>query len=335
MFRTVDADTADELWLRAAAWFEEGASPALQSSRCGDTREVLHAALSLSNPRQRWIGSRSPAMNPAFALAEVIWIMNGRNDSALPNYFNPRLPRFAGQGRTYHGAYGFRLRQHFGLDQLEHAYRALSANAESRQIALQIWDCQVDLPAEDGRPRSADIPCNVMALLKVREGHLDWTQIMRSNDLVLGLPHNIVQFTSLQEVMAGWLGVEPGGYHQFADSLHVYVEGDSISGRLEPCHLPTNPESIALPKDKSVRNFERLMAFADLLTLPGSDAGPILAALEAVDVDPPFRNWASVLGADALRRRKNLHGVEAIMSECSNPCLSVMFERWLRRTTTE
>jgi len=80
MFRVLEANTADELWLKAAEWFLPGGVATHQASRCGDTAEVLHAALSLVDPRQRWIASRAPAINPAFALAEVIWIVNGRND---------------------------------------------------------------------------------------------------------------------------------------------------------------------------------------------------------------------------------------------------------------
>jgi len=83
--------------------------------------------------------------------------MNGRNDSTMPNYFNQSLPKYAGGGATYHAAYGFRLRQHFGLDQLQRAYLALSANRESRQIVLQFWDCKMDLPTDQGDPR-ASIP---------------------------------------------------------------------------------------------------------------------------------------------------------------------------------
>ena len=331
MFRVLEADTADELWLEAAAWFEPEGTAAPQSSRCGNTNEVLHAALSLVNPRQRWIASRAPAMNPAFALAEVIWIVNGRNDSALLNYFNPKLPEFAGRGPTYHGAYGFRLRKQFGLDQLEHAYRALIANHDSRQIVLQIWDSTADMPGDEGRPRSEDIPCNVISLLKVREGRLEWTQIMRSNDLVRGMPHNIVQFTSLQEILAGWLNIEVGGYHHFADSLHLYDWEAPVSDRIDPQSLPRNEESIALPKLESERVFLVLGQLGDILVSTEMDTDGVLEAFRAADLPPPFRSWAAVLTADALRRRGRHQEIGDVMEECTNACLAKMFERWWQR----
>jgi thymidylate synthase len=331
MFRVLEADTANELWLKAAAWFEPEGTAAPQSSRCGNTMEVLHAAMSLVDPRQRWIASRAPAMNPAFALAEVIWIVNGRNDSALLNYFNPKLPQFAGKGQTYHGAYGYRLRSHFGLDQLERAYQALSAKPDSRQVVMQIWDGVSDFPGDEGCPRSEDIPCNITALLKIRDGRLEWTQIMRSNDLVLGMPHNIVQFTSLQEIMAGWLGVGVGGYHHFADSLHLYDRHFPVSARIDPQELPRNDESISLDKKESDRTFLVLGRLGDTLASVDTDIVGVKSALDGAVLDSPFRNWAVVLTADALRRRGAFREVESVMTECSSTCLARMFERWLER----
>jgi thymidylate synthase len=234
---------------------------------------------------------------------------------------------------TYYGAYGFRLRQHFGLDQLLRAYLALSANRESRQIVLQFWDCKMDLPTDQGHPRAEDIPCNVMSILKLREGRLEWTQIMRSNDLVLGLPHNIVQFTCLQEVMAGWLGVQLGEFNHYADSLHIYDRDEPIADRIDYCSLPQNNESIALPKEASDRSFVSLGRFADVLTSSGKVAD-LLTTFDELDVDPSFRSWAAVLIADALRRRDAHREMEAVMNGCSNPCLAMLFERWLQRKST-
>src|SRR3712207_1347251 len=92
------------------------------------------------------------------------------------------------------------------LDQLRGADAALRHDRTSRQVVLQIWDAGQDMP--DPGPRSRDIPCTIASHLLVRNDRLDWLQVMRSNDFVWGLPYNIVQFTTLQEIMAGWLGVE-------------------------------------------------------------------------------------------------------------------------------
>ena len=50
-------------------------------------------------------------------------------------------------------------------------------------MVIQIYDVETDFPVDNGQPRSNDIPCNICSLLKVREGKLEWSQIMRSNDM--------------------------------------------------------------------------------------------------------------------------------------------------------
>ena len=178
-----EADTADELWRIAAHALISKERARRTGSRLGHTYELLHCSLTLHNPRARWVLSRTPPINPAFAIAESLWIIAGRQDAHLVNYWNPALPRFAGSGDRYHGAYGHRLRKHFDVDQLERAYQALRNNSSTRQVVLQIWDPRGDLPTDDGQPTAPDIPCNLLSCLKVRDGRLEWLQVMRSNDI--------------------------------------------------------------------------------------------------------------------------------------------------------
>lgn len=195
-----------------------------QGGRGGATRELMHAAIVIQDPQQRWLTLRTPPLNPAFAVAELAWIFGGHNDAGFLNFWNRQLPRYAGYGATYAGAYGYRLRQQFGFDQLDRAYHALMHNPDSRQVVLQLWDARLDLPHEDGSPQSPDIPCNLTSLLKIRSGQLEWTQIMRSNDAFRGIPYNFIQFMTVQEVVAGWLDIPVGTYTHYADSFHAYAE---------------------------------------------------------------------------------------------------------------
>ena len=116
--------SADEAWCDVARAIRVGDGVSKQASRNGPTREILHVGMSVRDAR--WVSSRNPPINVAFALAEVVWIMAGRNDSAFLNYINRGLPKDCGTGPTYHGAYGHRLRKRVSLDQLDRAYHASS-----------------------------------------------------------------------------------------------------------------------------------------------------------------------------------------------------------------
>ena len=247
MFSYFEGPTADNVWQQIVEAFRAGDDVLVQPSRGGNTKEILHAAITIDDPRQRWVASRQSPLNIAFAFAELVWIMTGRNDLAFMQAWNKRLPDYVGKGPKLHGAYGYRLRQKGGVDQLTRVYQSLSSNPNTRQAVLQIWDSSVDLPQSDGSPANQDIPCNVLSLLKVRAGKLEWLQVIRSNDLFLGIPYDFVQFTSLQEVMAGWLGIDCGAYHQVSDSLHIYDRDEEsvlASALLRiypqaPTHLPS------------------------------------------------------------------------------------------------
>lgn len=331
MIHVFEGDTADAVWQMAAQRFRASHGTCLQQGRGGLTQELLHVCFSITDPRQRWITSRIPAMNPAFAIAEIVWIMGGRNDSAFINHWNPLLPKFAGSGKTYHGAYGFRLKHHFALDQLERAYRALGSDPNTRQIVLQIWDPTIDLPDANGKPAADDIPCNICAMVKIRDRHLEWTQIMRSSDLVIGLPYDIVQFTSLQEILAGWLGVEPGTYHHFSDSLHVYERDFNRVHCWVPTNGPCSTDSLCLPKVESERVFaalERRMEMMASAKISRNDLGELT---DLRDVPEGYRNLLRVVAADTSRRRGWIDASNRVMEDCTNPSLIQLWNRWAER----
>jgi thymidylate synthase len=331
MIHTFDAPTADSLWRQIRDALCSRAGGAEQAGRGGITREILHAGLSIADPRQRWVVSREPALNPAFAVAEVVWILRGRRDSGFLNYFNHQLCRYAGDGEIYHGAYGYRLIHHFGVDQLERAYLALRTSGESRQIVLQMWDASADLPDSDGAPSSTDVPCNISSLLKLRSGRLEWLQVMRSNDIFRGLPHNLVQFTTLQEVMAGWLGVEPGSYNHVSDSLHLY-ETDRADALRSPCILAEpNGDSLALPKRESDLAWSKLETAIERIIDRKVRTSELLQQIEGSAVPTPHRNLLCLLSAEGIRRRGENGLTQSAMAGCCNRVYRQLWDRWIDR----
>lgn len=324
--------SANEAWLAAAQVLEGRKSSRVQASRCGDTREILRAAISIEDPVQRWVHSRQPAMNLPFSVAEAIWILRGRRDSAFVNYFNRQLPGFAGRVKWYHGAYGFRLKEHYGIDQLERSYEALSCNSDCRQVVLQIWDPRVDMPDRTGSAVADDIPCNIVSILKIRDGKLEWTQIMRSNDFYRGLPYNIAQFTMLQEVLAGWLGVGVGGYFHYADSLHLYDKDREEFLSDEIAENLINADSLRFPKPESDRAFLELESSVEAIIHKSAGIEDLQKLVSLSELHPAHRNLLCVLAAEGIRRRKDPAKAVALMSDfCTNPVFRSMYRDWISR----
>jgi len=326
-------ESANDVWRQAASEvFRE--KQVLQDSRLGKSLELIHASFSIRDPRQRWVYSRMPAINPAFAIAEVVWILSGQNDANFINFWNPALPKFSGNSHFYHGAYGFRLRSHFGIDQMTRAYEVLSANPNSRQVVLQIWDPAVDLPQPDGSPVGEDVPCNICSILKVRDGKLEWLQVMRSNDLYRGTPYNIIQFTTLQEIIAGWLNLSMGEYYQISDSLHFYesdLSGIYIDSSTKGVQFCPNPDDLRLTKDEFDLIFPLVLKSMQQLCSPNLTIPEFCEICDTTDIPPAYKNLVVIAAADSARRRAWPDKVDMAINACSNSHLIFLWDRWADR----
>ena len=330
--RSLTGKTADDVWRAAAALYSPGGPAHFQSGRGGGTTELLHVIFEIADARQRWVVSRVPPINPAFALVEVFWMAMGRQDARIPAFWNPRLPGFCGDTPLLAGAYGYRLRAHFGIDQLDRVYRALDALPDTRQAVLQIWDPEADLPRDDGAPVREDIPCNVIAIPKLRAGRLEWLQVMRSNDLFRGFPYNVAQFTSLQEILAGWLGVELGSYHHLSDSLHVYVNDlSTVRASVTAVDIPHSSASLALPRRESEIVLCNVMRRLEAMTAGPGNPAKLRALAFAGDTPPAYEDAVRIAAADAARR----YGWRDLADECAigcqNAALQLLWARWRDR----
>lgn len=301
----------------------------LLDGRNGEYREILHTFITIKDPRQKWVYNRVPAISIAYALAEIVWILNGDNAAKIINYWNPALNKFAGDYKYYPGAYGKRIRSHFKFDQLEGAYNALMNNPNSRQVVIQIYDPEVDFPIDKGRPRNDDIPCNVCSLIKVRDGKLEWSQIMRSNDVFLGMPYNFVQFTSIQEILAGWLGLESGTYNHYSDSLHLY-QRDVKKIKFGNDNMIHNEDSLAISKKDSDKLFPDMYERMSFLSLHKNITESQLRECVYLDSNyTAYNNIMFVIVAYVAQKCENYKLVSEIMDRCTNKLYCQMWKKWL------
>lgn len=345
----VDAPSAEVAWRDLVGKFRVSAKN--QESRDQPTKELTHVAVQINDPRQRIVFSR--AINPAFAIAEVIWILAGADDVSFLSFWNPRMKKFSDDGIRLCGAYGYRLgsrpnidaeldrklrhwTQPQSLDQLKLAYEALTQTPNSRQVVLQIWDARSDMPNPSAR--SKDVPCNLTSHLMIRDGKLEWLQIMRSNDFIWGFPYNLIQFTTLQEVVAGWLGVELGSYVHLSDSLHVYQrhwrELDSAELTL-PDRFPSNVADLRIKSYGEWETiFSRVVSLAYRLTTTSSTETLLSISEEAKSLPPGYFEWIALLNAEALRRRGHTN-LAISASEMSGSFLQASWKKWMLRAESQ
>ncbi len=206
-------------------------------SRVGEVLQCTEPiTVTYTHPRERVLFNQARDCNPFFHMFESLWMLAGRNDVKPLLFYNPRMADFSDDGEILHGAYGYRWRGWFGVDQLLRITKELKRDPSNRRCVLSIWSASMrynrelnkaglsDIyKAEDG---GKDVPCNTHAYFSVTQGkRLDMTVCNRSNDLVWGmLGANVVHFSFLQEYLAACIGVDVGAYNQFTNNLHVYTE---------------------------------------------------------------------------------------------------------------
>jgi thymidylate synthase len=288
-------------------------------SRGGKTREIVPVLIQIADPCQAIVYGRP--INPAFAISETIWNLCGGTRLDFVKFFNSRIDQFMENvNGVAQSAYGYRLgaqpsiftdnAEFLGqasdkrrIDQVHYAYLALKEDQSSRQIIQQFWYSEIDMPAPT--PKKS-VPCVIARQYLIRDEKLDYFEIMRSNDLIFGMPHDIINATIHQQILAGWLGVEVGTYTHYATSLHVYERHWSLLDTVELAQqpIPVNQSDLRESYDDWQEFWPHLVRATVALTRAQAPQFFQEIYQDTAILPNAYQAWIAVLAAEALRRRK-------------------------------
>jgi thymidylate synthase len=104
-----------------------------------------------------------------------------------------------------------------------------------------------------GGTARGNVPCPYTFTVNIIGGRLNLHNIVRSNDVILGLPHDVAGFALLQAMLAQRLGVELGLYTHSISNAHVYdIHYEAAEDMIKrPSNQPG--AKLELPKDSFVR----------------------------------------------------------------------------------
>lgn len=194
---------------------------------------------------------------PRSAAAEVAWFLQGKQEADFIRKYAPLWDKFVEEiefddhedlfhvnkaipplrigftvnargERIYNGkyvfdgvkaAYGYRWRTHFGRDQIGLSIEALRKDPSDRRVYVSAWD-----PAEDGLGASGqrNVPCPVGFTLSVQAGHLCSSMVLRSSDVFVGLPYDVMGHALLMDAIAQELRIRPGIMQVTLAHPHLY-----------------------------------------------------------------------------------------------------------------
>lgn len=106
----------------------------LSTSRIGKVKDIGSAYFEISYDDLRLVYLNKRIINPFFALAEFSWIISGSNSLNTLQYFIKNYEQYSDDGNTLNGAYGFRLKEYFGIDQISKSIELLKKNLIQEEL---------------------------------------------------------------------------------------------------------------------------------------------------------------------------------------------------------
>lgn len=187
----------------------------VDSSRDGAVvAEITDAVFCVEDPTRNTVTNPIRKMPMRYAVGELAWYLSGSNKVKDISRFAKKWAEISDDGETNNSAYGWRIFDKFGFNQWEYVKELLRKDPSSRQAVIHIKDAS-------NKP-TKDVPCTVYLQFFIRDGKLNLSTHMRSNDIWMGVPYDMFSFCFLQMLMAMELGVEIGHYTHYAGSLHMY-----------------------------------------------------------------------------------------------------------------
>lgn len=177
-------------------------------------------------------------------VAEQVWFLSGEKKLDFFQEYSHAWDSWAEVDNTIQNAYGHRFKRHFGRDQVGLLVQTLKKDSSSRQCFVSCWDPKIDGLGEIAK----NMPCLIGFTMFVLPSGLEMHVLFRSNDMVLGFPHDIAGFALLHAMIAQELGLPVSGLSWSIANAHIYETHLKAVNELLERLCPQNTITLALPQ---------------------------------------------------------------------------------------
>jgi len=159
------------------------------------------------------------------AAAEYAWFRSGSEFVKDLQKHNVHIwDKFADEEGKVRSSYGYRWVRHFNRNQIDLAIDALVKDPTNRQLWIATWDPMID--GLDSTYFFPQTPCEVGFQLRgykgLFENTLDCTSYLRSSDLLVGLPYDILCKAYLLLDICKHTKMKPGTLTFILGNPHIY-----------------------------------------------------------------------------------------------------------------
>ena len=188
------------------------------------------------------------------ALRELEWFMSGEIQcpDELMDWWDGQLD----EHRHYHCGYSEQLRRsrspfsmngikhNVGFDQIKYILDGLRNNPNSRRLVMTTWNPwdMANITELNNNPKTPSTCHGTLIQYFVRDGYLHAYHYQRSADILLGLPHNLIQHWALLLYFAHHTHLEVGSLRYQLGDAHLYQHESHIAATEQLIKLQTYPE---------------------------------------------------------------------------------------------
>lgn len=218
-------------------------------------------------------------------IKEMEWFLSGETQCPedLLDWWQDQISEdgnlYAGYSEQFRKQYSQRREEDRMFDQLEFLLRSLKTFPNSRRHMISTWNTgdMEDITDYNNNPKTPASCHGVIIQAHVENEFLHLYTHQRSADLILGVPHNWVQYWAFLLYLAFHSGFMPGKLFWTFGNLHVYNKEDhlSIAKTITETALPNYPNSVILEynysgaKDKLNPTIPAFLASDFSFTNPG------------------------------------------------------------------
>jgi thymidylate synthase len=296
--------TLDDLLYKVLQKLVKG--PFILNTSRGQTSEIIGVLLRLKNPLARL--SRAESRSNLFsALGELLWYLSKENRLDFITHYLSKYDKESEDNITVYGGYGPRFFNFRGShNQIDNVIRLLKERPSSRRAVIQIFD------AEDISKNHIEIPCTCTLQFFIRNKKLNMITSMRSNDVLIGLPHDIFCFTMIQEIMANSLNCSLGDYFHSVGSLHLYKKDLRKANQyIGEGFQSTKYVMPNMPREDPWLIIENLLKIEESIREKGE------IDLSSYNLNPYWSDISRLLMIYSLNKKKDITGAKKIQTEIS------------------
>lgn len=191
-------------------------------------------------PFVRFMNFEARHLSLDYIKAELRWYLHGDpRDLSIAKHARlwQSIADHSGKVNSNYGHYFFRR------GQIQWVVNELVRDPDSRRATMVI------LQPEHMTLENKDVPCTYGMNFRIRNGKLNASVHMRSQDVMWGMGNDVPFFSVVQELVSLLLEVQMGQLHLAVDSLHVYAKHYDMINRIVHGESPFT--TIEVPRIKT------------------------------------------------------------------------------------